>query len=166
MQIWKNVVCLGLMLTLTVAGVADEKKSAQKGKKAPAPTQRFLNGIELTAEQKDKVAALDKELSAEFQKLQKSRSEILTQTQKTAEREAQKSAKAAGKTPAETRKSVEQALQLTDEQKTKLAEWQKSQQAFTTTALNGLKKILTPEQAAKLPMPAGKGNAKKKKKAE
>ena len=73
MQIWKNVVCLGLILTLTVAGVADEKKSAQKGKKAPAPTQRFLNGIELTAEQKDKVAALDKELSAEFQKLQKSR---------------------------------------------------------------------------------------------
>ena len=109
MQIWKNVVCLGLILTLTVAGVADEKKSAQKGKKAPAPTQRFLNGIELTAEQKDKVAALDKELSAEFQKLQKSRSEILTETQKTAEREAQKSAKAAGKTPAETRKSVEQA---------------------------------------------------------
>jgi uncharacterized coiled-coil protein SlyX len=166
MQIWKSLVCLGLVMTLSVTGAADEKKTAQKGKRTPAPTQRFVNGMELTADQKEKVAALDKELTPEFQKIQKTRGEILTETQKTAEREAQKSAKASGKPPAETRKAVDEALKLTDEQKTKLSELQKIQQAFTAKAIDGLKKILTAEQQEKLPKVAAKGKGKNKKKTE
>jgi len=161
MQIWKSLLCLGLAMTFSVTGAADEKKTAQKGKRTPAPTQRFVNGMELTAEQKEKVSALDKELTPEFQKIQKMRGEILTETQKTAEREAQKSAKSAGKTPAETRKAVDEALKLTDEQKTKMSELQKTQQAFTAKAIEGLKKILTAEQQEKLPKAAAKGSAAK-----
>jgi len=166
MQIWKNLLCLGLAMTFSVTGAADEKKTAQKGKRTPAPTQRFVNGMELTPDQKEKVAALDKELTPDFQKIQKTRGEILTETQKTAEREAQKSAKAAGKTPAETRKAVDEALKLTDEQKTKMSELQKTQQAFTAKAIDGLKKILTAEQQEKLPKAAAKGKGKNKKKSE
>ena len=164
MKMMKSVLCLGLMLTLATSGVGDEPK--QKGKKAgkaPAATQRFLNGIELTAAQKEQVAALDKTLAADFQALNKQRSEILTDTQRTAEREAQKSAKSAGKTPAETRKAVDEALKLTEEQKTKMADLQKKQQAFAAKTIAELKKILTPEQQAKLPQQRqAKGNKKKK----
>ncbi len=164
MKVMKSVLCLGLMLSLTITGMADEPK--QKGKKAgkaPAATQRFLNGIELTAAQKEQVAALDKTLAAEFQALNKQRSEILTDTQRTAEREAQKNAKSAGKTPQEARKAVDEALKLTDEQKTKMLELQRKQQAFAAKTIEELKKILTTEQQAKLPQQRqGKGNKKKK----
>ncbi|MFM7036860.1 MAG: hypothetical protein ACKO2L_03980 [Planctomycetaceae bacterium] len=162
MKVFKGLVCLGLVLTLATAGVADEKKN-KKSAKTPAATQRFLNGIELTAAQKEQVAALDKTLAAEFQALNKQRSEILTETQRTAEREAQKSAKAAGKTPAEARKAVDEALQLTAEQKTKMADLQTKQQAFAAKTIEELKKILTPEQQTKLPKQRqAKGNKKKK----
>lgn len=162
MKVLKSVLCLGLVLCLASAGVADEKK-AKKGGKAPAATQRFLNGIELTAAQKEQVAALDKTLATEFQALNKQRAEILTETQRTAEREAQKSAKAAGKTPAEARKDIDAALQLTDEQKTKMAELQKKQQAFAAKTIDELKKILTPEQQQKLPQQRQARGSKKKK---
>ena len=164
MKMMKSVLCLGLMLTLATSGVADEpKQKGKKGAKAPAATQRFLNGIELTAAQKEQVAALDKTLAADFQALNKQRAEILTDPQRTAEREAQKSAKAAGKTPAETRKAVDEALKLTEEQKTKMADLQKKQQAFAAKTIDELKKILTPEQQAKLPQQRqAKGNKKKK----
>jgi Spy/CpxP family protein refolding chaperone len=152
MQVLKNVMCLGLVLALAVTGVADEKQGkGKKTAKAPAATQRFLNGIDLTDAQKEQIAALDKKLADEFTALNKERSSILTDTQRTAEREAQKSAKAAGKTPAETRKSVEEVLKLTDEQKTKMAEVQKKQ------------KILTPEQQQKLPQQRQPKQGKKKK---
>ncbi|MFM7055986.1 MAG: hypothetical protein ACKO2P_03585 [Planctomycetota bacterium] len=163
MKVMTSVLCLGLVVSLAITGMADEPK--QKGKKAgkaPAATQRFLNGIELTAAQKEQVAALDKTLAAEFQALNKQRSEILTETQRTAEREAQKSAKAAGKTPAEARKAVDEALKLTEDQKTKMADLQKKQQAFATKTIDELKKILTPEQQTKLPQRQAKGNKKKK----
>ncbi|MEY2726061.1 MAG: hypothetical protein RLZZ458_1928 [Planctomycetota bacterium] len=164
MQVLKNVMCLGLVLALAVTGVADEKQGkGKKTAKAPAATQRFLNGIDLTDAQKEQIAALDKKLADEFTALNKERSSILTDTQRTAEREAQKSAKAAGKTPAETRKSVEEVLKLTDEQKTKMAEVQKKQTAFAAKTIEELKKILTPEQQQKLPQQRQPKQGKKKK---
>jgi Skp family chaperone for outer membrane proteins len=162
--VWRGLLCAGLVVGLACGADADETKKQKGARKAPAPTQRFLNGIELTAEQKEKVAALDKELAAESQKITKMRAEILTETQKSAEKDAQKAAKSAGKTPAETKKSVDEALKLTDEQKEKMKSVQQAQQAFAAKAIEGLKKILTPEQAAKLPRAGGaKGKGGKKK---
>jgi Spy/CpxP family protein refolding chaperone len=164
MRVLKSVLCFGLVLALTVTGAADEKQGkGKKGAKAPAATQRFVNGIDLTDAQKEQVAALDKKLADEFTALNKERTSILTETQRTAERDAQKSAKAAGKTPAETRKSVEEALKLTEEQKTKMAEVQKKQAAFAAKTIEELKKILTPEQQQKLPQQRQPKQNKKKK---
>ncbi|MEY3457504.1 MAG: hypothetical protein RL215_661 [Planctomycetota bacterium] len=164
MRVLKNVLCLGLVLALATTSVADEKQSkGKKSAKAPAATQRFLNGIDLTDAQKEQVAALDKKLAEEFTALNKERTSLLTDAQRTAEREAQKSAKAAGKTPAETRKAVEEALKLTDDQKTKMADVQKKQAAFAAKTIDELKKILTPEQQQKLPQQRQPKQGKKKK---
>jgi len=163
-RVCHRLLCATLVLGLSLGADADEKQKPKGAKKAPAPTQRFLNGIELTAEQKEKVAALDKELAGEVQQISKMRGEILTETQKSAERDAQKASKSAGKTPADTKKAVDEALNLTDDQKEKMKTVQQAQQAFAAKAIEGLKKILTPEQAAKLPKPAGgKGKGGKKK---
>lgn len=162
MQFLKNVLCFGLMLTICSSIQADEKKQ-KKEKKAPSATQRLLNGIELTDAQKEQVAAIDKEFAEELRKLNETRGAILTAEQKTAERDAQKAAKAAGKTPAETKAAVDAALKLTDEQKTKMQEFQKTQQAFNAKVIENLRKILTPEQQEKLPKQRAKGGKGKKK---
>lgn len=162
MQFLKNVLCFGLMLTICSSIQADEKKQ-KKEKKAPSATQRLLNGIELTDAQKEQVAAIDKEFAEELRKLNETRGAILTAEQKTAERDAQKAAKAAGKTPAETKAAVDAALKLTDEQKTKMQEFQKTQQAFNAKVIENLRKILTPEQQEKLPKQRANGGKGKKK---
>lgn len=166
MQFLKSCLCFALLLTVCVSVQADEKKQ-KKEKKAPSATQRFLNGIELTDAQKEQVAALDKEFADELKRLNETRGAILTTEQKSAERDAQKAAKAAGKSQAETKSAVDEALKLTDEQKTKMQEFQKTQQAFSAKVIEKLKTILTPEQQEKLPKQRAKGEkGKKKKKSE
>lgn len=169
MQMLKTVLCFGLMITLSSGVSADETKGGKKGKRTPSATQRLLNGIELTDAQKEQVAALDKEFAEEFQKISKLRSGILTEEQQKAEREAQKAAKSAGKSPAESKAAVDEAVKLTDEQKARMKEFQKTQQEFNAKVIESLKKVLTPEQQEKLPKPRGKngkGEKGKKKKSE
>ena len=91
------------------------------------------------------------EFAEAFAALKKARADILTTEQKKAEKEANVANKAASKTGAEAKKAIETALNLTDEQKTKLKEWKKSETEFNAKVVEALKKVLTPEQQAKLP---------------
>ena len=91
------------------------------------------------------------EFAEAFAALRKARADILTTEQKKAEKEANLANKAASKTGAEAKKAIETALNLTDEQKTKLKEWKKSETEFNAKVVEALKKVLTPEQQAKLP---------------
>ena len=164
MQFFKSLVCLGLMVTL-VAGVnADEEKGKKKKgeKKAPSATQRFVGKMDLTDAQKEQVAAIDKEFAEEMGKLTKARREILTADQLKAEKEATQANKTAGKTGPEARKTVQEALKLTDDQKPKLKEHQKAQQEFNARVITALKKVLTPEQQEQLPKSGGEKGKKKK----
>lgn len=166
---WMSLLCFGLALTLASVSVADEAKQngKGKGKKAPSATQRFVGKIELTDAQKEQVAAIDKEFAEQFAALGKARTEILTADQIKAEKEATAANKSAEKSGPEARKAVEEALKLTDDQKAKMKEWQKSQTAFSGKIVAALKKILTPEQQEKLPKTASgekKGAGKTKKK--
>ncbi|MCA9061800.1 MAG: hypothetical protein KDA96_02045 [Planctomycetaceae bacterium] len=168
MKLWQRVICLSLATVVCLQAGADEpKKGKGKGQqKAPSATQRLLNGIELTPEQKEKVAAIDKEFAAKFTEFAKQRSDLLTADQKKAQQAAQKAAREAGKSAAESRKAVNEALKLTDEQAAKMKEIQKGQTELNGRIVAALKKVLTEEQAAKLPKQrgnAGKPNAKKKK---
>lgn len=169
----RTVICGLLVLSLAINAPADEKKK-KKGAadRAPMPTQRFLVGMELTAEQKEKVKSLNAKLAGTAKELAAKRQAILTDDQRKAENDARKAAQADGKNPAETRKATQDALKLTAEQQEKMKALQQSQREFNAQAIAGLKEILTPEQQAKLPSQAGgkKGNADapkgKKKKTE
>ena len=174
MKVFQVLVCAVAVSGLLAGASADETKQ-KKGKqqKAPSVSQRLLDGIELTADQKEKVAAIDKEFAPALMEINKKRSAILTPEQQKAQREATKAAKDAGKSAAETRKAVQEAGNLSADQKEKMAVLQKSQQELNGKVIAALKKVLTPEQQEKLPKTGGakkgdgaKGKGKGKKKAE
>ncbi len=168
MQFLKKSLCLMLVMAVAVSVSADETKEKKKKgeKKAPSPTAKFVEKLELTDAQKEQAAAIDKEFAPKMAEINKTRDALLTVEQKTAEKNARKTAKDAGKTPAESRKAVDEALKLTDEQKTKMKEIQKQQNEVSGKIVEALKKFLTPEQIEKLPKVGGdkKGGEKKKKK--
>lgn len=167
MKALKGLLCVALALVISSGALAaDEAKKgkgeAKKGKRpAPSVTARFLGDIELTAEQKEKVAAIDKEFAAKAADLRKQTTSILTEDQQKARAAAQKAAREGGKKGAEAQKAVAEATKLTDEQKKKMAEVQKGNRELGQQVVAALKKVLTEEQAAKLKAPAGRGNAKK-----
>ena len=167
MKALKGLMCVALALVISTGALAaDEAKKgkgeAKKGKRpAPSVTARFLEGIELTAEQKEKVAAIDKEFAAKAAEIKKKGDAILTEDQIKARAEAQKAARAAGSKGPDAQKAVNAALKLSDEQKTKMAEVQKANRELSGEVVAALKKVLTEEQSAKLKAPAARGNAKK-----
>ena len=164
---FKKLCCMSLIAVLATTAVADEKKGKgkKKGGQKPTPTQQFLNKIELAADQKDKVAEIDKQFAERFQTINKAMADILTDEQKAAQKTAQKAAKDAGKKGAEAKKDVDAALKLTDDQKTKMAEQKKLQTALNKEILASLKSVLTEEQQAQLPKDRkGAEGGKKKKK--
>jgi Spy/CpxP family protein refolding chaperone len=165
MQFLKTSLCFMLALAVTVSVSADEAKGKKKEKKAPSPSARFVEKLELTDTQKEHAAAVDKEFAPKLAELNKTRMEILTDEQKQAEKDTQKANKEAGKKGPEARKAVEEALNLTDDQKTKMKEVTKKQNEVNTELVAALKKFLTPEQQEKLPKVGGdqkKGGKKKK----
>jgi Spy/CpxP family protein refolding chaperone len=161
MKMWMRLVCMALAMTVVSVGVADEKKN-KKGKKGPSATQRFVGKMELTDAQKEQVAAIDKQFAEKLATLNKAKADILTDEQKKAEKATAAANKADGKKGADAKKAMDEALKLTDEQKTKMKEWQKSQAEFSASVIESLKKVLTPEQIEQLPKPQGQKKGKKK----
>ncbi len=167
MKVLKALLCVALAVLMSSGAMAaDEAKKgkgqARKGqRRAPSVSARFLGDIELTAEQKEKVAAIDKEFAAKAADLRKQTASILTEDQQKARAAAQKAAREAGKKGQEAAKAVAEASKLTDEQKKKMADVQKGNRELAQQVFAALKKVLTEEQAAKLKAPAGRGNAKK-----
>ncbi len=164
MQFLKTSLCFMLALAVTVSVSADEAKGKKKDKKAPSPSARFVEKLELTDAQKEQVAAVDKEFAPKLAEINKTRMEMLTDEQKQAEKATQKANKEAGKKGPEARKAVEEALKLTDDQKTKMKEITKKQTEVNTELVAALKKFLTPEQQEKLPKVGGDQKKDKKKK--
>ncbi|MCA9033988.1 MAG: hypothetical protein KDA91_02605 [Planctomycetaceae bacterium] len=173
MKLFQLLVCAAVLSACVSGANADEK--GQKGKKkqaAPSATARFVAGMDLTAEQKTKISAIDKEFAEKVQALNKKRSEIVSRDQMKAQREATQAAKDAGKSAGELRKAGQDAMNLTPEQKEKLTALQREQTELNGKIVEALKKVLTPEQQEKLPQQrkgkdgGNKKNKGKKKKAE
>lgn len=176
MKVLQKVVCLVLVAVVAASAPADEKKAQRKDRgqrKGPSVTQRFVKDIELTGEQKEKVAAIDKEFAAKATELQKKKADFLTDEQKKSQRAAQKAAKEAGKSAAESRKEINATLKLTAAQEAANKELTTAQRELNGKVVAALMKVLTPEQQKKLPKFAsnngkkrdgakGKRNAKKK----
>ena len=164
MKLFRTAICLALVCAVSVSVNADEKKGKGKGGagKGPSVTQRFVAKMELTAEQKEKVAAIDKQFAAKAKELTKQRDDILTDEQKQAQKDATKAAKADGKNPAETRKAVQASLNLTDEQSAKMKVHAAAQTKLNNEVIVELKKVLTAEQQESLPKPRGEAGGEKK----
>jgi len=164
MTMFRSFMCLTLIALVSGVGVADEKEKTAKGKrgrKEPTATQRFVGKLDLTEEQKVKVAEIDKQFATRTKDLARKKKELLTDEQMKAQRAAAKTAREAGKKGAEARKAVMAAVTLTDEQKTKQKELQGLQKKLSAEVVAELKKVLTEEQEAKLPgQKRGKGKAK------
>lgn len=174
MKTLKTMLMLMLTLVLATGAVAEDAKKGEKGnpaaakkgeakkgaeRKAPTATSRLLGKIELSAEQKEKVAAIDKEFAEKFAEFRKAQDSILTKEQVDARAAAMKKARES-KDP-EARKAVQSAVKLSDEQKAKMAELGKSQKEVNGKILAALKQVLTEEQQKELPQlgrpAAGKG---------
>ena len=166
LKVTKIFVAMALMLacvaSVDAADKAATKKKGKRGQNVKIQALQFPDTIELSAEQKEKVAALKKEYTPKFAALQKKNREILTADQVKARRSAMKDAKEAGKKGKEMREAVNSALNLTDDQQKQMKESLKESRSLNGEVRGKVAKILTAEQLTKI-KPA-KGSKKKKKK--
>ena len=148
------ILALAVLIAAPLSAADKKKKKGKKERKAPAAVSaRLLKGLELTDEQKEQVAALNKEYGPKLADLQKKLA--LSPEQRKAGAEARKKAKEDGTKRKEAAKAVAAALNLSEAQK----EAQKERQALTREIRGKFVALLTPEQKAKVP--GGKKGAKK-----
>ena len=141
---------------LAVAFVVPAVAADKKKKKAPTAV-KVPKSIELTADQKTKVEALNKEFGPKLAECKAKAASIITADQKKARAEALKKAKADGKNKKEANAAANAALALTADQKTQQAECKKAMGALQKQIRTQFAALLTDEQKAKI-----KGGKKKK----
>ena len=120
-------------------------------KKTKAPTAvKVPKSIELTADQKTKVEALNKEFGQKLSECRKKAASIITADQKKARAEATKKAKADGKKGKELRAAANAAVAITADQKAQQAECKKAMGALQKQIRTQFAALLTDEQKAKI----------------
>ena len=144
----KKTITILTACVLTLSFVAPAV-AADKKKKTPVAI-KVPKSIELTAEQKTKLDALNKEFGPKLAEGRKKQASIITADQKKARAEAMKKAKADGKKGKELRAAVNAALAITADQKTKQAETKKAMGALQKEIRTQFAALLTDEQKAKL----------------
>ncbi|WP_417388297.1 hypothetical protein [Gimesia sp.] len=167
LKVSKALVAVALIMACVASvDAADKGAKKKKGNKKQANvTIQALNlpdSIELSDEQKEKVAALKKEYTPKFAALQKKNREILTDEQVKARRTAMKEAKDAGKKGKELRDAVNAALNLSDDQEKQMKEVTGEIRKLNAEVTGKLEGILTADQYAKIKKPAKGKKAKKK----
>lgn len=165
MKLLRYVLALVLVLVVASPLLAGEGKKGKKGATPKAPPvfgpARILEGLTLTAEQKEQVEKIRKEFEPKLEELRKKIAEVLTAEQRSARAEAFRAARQAGKKGDEAKRMIEEAVKLTDEQKQKMADLRKEMSALEKEAGAQIMNVLTPEQRAEV---KGKAKAKKGKK--
>lgn len=166
LKVTKALVTMALILACVASvDAADKAAKKKKGKKQQTVQIQALNlpaTIELTAEQKEKVAELRKQYSPQFAALQKKNREILTPDQVKARRAAMKEAKDAGKKGKELRDAVSAALNLSDDQEKQMKEVTGETRKLNGEVRGKLETVLTADQLAKIKKPGKAGKKKKK----
>ena len=151
----KTITILSACL-LAVAFVAPAVAADKKKKKAPTAV-KVPKSIELTADQKTKLDALNNEFGPKLAECKKKANSIITADQKKARAEAMKKAKADGKKGKELKAAVNAVFALTADQKAQQAECKKAIGALNKEIKTKFVALLTDEQKAKI-----KGGKKKK----
>lgn len=150
-----------IMAILAAPLSAQETKKKNRQRKGRSPVMALLGKVELTDEQKPKVEAIAKEFDPKLQALTKASNEVLTAEQKAARADAQKQNKEDGLKGKKARQAVEAALNLTEEQKKKMAEIDKQRAEIMGQLRPKLTAILTAEQLEQAPQLAGRKGKKK-----
>jgi len=167
MKVLRVVLVLLVALAIASPVLAQEKKKGKRGAPKPAfdPMARLLEGLNLTDEQKEKVAEVNKEFAPKLAELAKKRMGLLTEEQKKARADAEKAAKEAGKSREEIAKAAREAVTLTPEQKQQMTEIAKEERELFNQRVEKIKAILTDEQKEQLQKrldEAKKGGKKKR----
>ena len=152
----KKTLAILTACVLAVSFVAPVMAADKKKKKAPTAVKVPM-GIELTADQKTKLDALNKEFGPKLAECRKKAAGIITADQKKARAEAVKKAKADGKKGKEVQAAANAAVAITADQKKLQAETKKAMGALNKEIRTQFAALLTDEQKAKL-----KGGKKKK----
>lgn len=162
------------VLTLALAAIiatpliaADKKKKGKKKKKRRARAVvvvRLPKSINLTDEQKAKVAAINKEYAPKAREIQQQQFKLITPEQRKARTEAVQAARKSGKKGKAFREAVQAAFKLTDEQKKQMKEVGKARAALQKEVRAKISEILTDEQKEQLKKGRKKGKGKRKKK--
>ena len=142
---------LGLLASSNLLAADPSQPDSPPPKRAPrlgGPTGGldFLRGLDLSAEQKAKLADVMKEYGPKFKETSEKMRDIYTDEQKAAIKEAVAKARADGKNFIETRKAVEDAVKPTPEQQAKLDSIRKDMEGVQKEIRGKVMDILTPEQ--------------------
>ena len=164
----KTLLTLALALAVSAGAMAadDKKPARKKGAPPVAAAVQLPKEVELTAEQKEKLAAVNKEFESKFADATKERDSILTDEQKKAQQAAVKDAREKMLKGKDAKSAIDSALKLTDEQKGKYEKASAKVLEVRTEAMKKFAESLTAEQKAKIPALAEKKPGKKKKDAK
>ena len=159
----KTIIHALSLLLLAFAVITPTFAADKAKKKKPAPVAvKAPKGVALTADQQAKLDALNKEFGPKLAACRKEASGIITTDQKKARAAAFKAAKAAGKEGKELRAVTGAAFNVSEDQKTKLAECKKAMGTLQKEVRSKMVSILTKDQKAQL-KGVKKGGDKKKK---
>ncbi len=150
---------LGLLALVGVAFGAQNEKKGKKGGKGGDPTaaiKKQLEGIDLTAEQKEKLDKIYADQGPKLKAAQEKVNASLTDEQRKARAEAQKTAKAAGTKGKQAEEEAVAAMKLTDEQKKAYEEATKGVREAQIAFRSAVSDILTAEQREKAKLGGGK----------
>ena len=163
MRVVSTVLALAVSLMLVGNLSAAEEKTRPEGRHQRHPMMErpmverwnmlpteMLKGLNLTDDQKAKLAELKKEYAPKFKEEATKREGLLTDEQKKAREEAVKAAKASGEKARDSWKDVRGAVKLTDDQKAKMAELRKETETLHKEFREKITALLTPEQKAQL----------------
>jgi Spy/CpxP family protein refolding chaperone len=162
MKIVRIMLVLAAVLTIATVAAAQDTEKAKAKAKAPrlGPAAQAMlrmerlreavNGLDLTAEQKEKLGKVREELGPKIKEVFEKMRDILNEDQRKAAEETAKNAREAGKKSQEIFRAVEASLKLNEEQTAKMNKAGQEMAAVQKQMMKGVMGVLTPEQREKI----------------
>jgi len=173
MRTVRIVLAMAIALSIATVVIAQEKPkgTGKAGRLSPTAQamlrierlREALEGLDLTAEQKEKLGKIREELGPKMKEVFGKLRDILTEEQRSAAEESAKKAKEAGKKGRELFEAVESSIKLTDEQKEKMDKLAPEILAVQKEMVKQLMGVLTPEQQGKIKEKMQPGGKKERK---
>ena len=156
---------LALVVSLVIVGNLSAQENTRpmgrRGGQSLLERIEKIKGLNLTDDQKSKLADLKKEYAPKVKEAAGKVEGVITDEQKKARDEAMKTARDAGKKGREVFEAGTAAMKLTDEQKTKLADARKAMETLTKEIREKVTSLLTPEQKEILKKARGNGGGRR-----